>query len=80
MSSNSSTENRQICRLQDYSPAWELGTGLPVALPPGNYPISGEDPLQGNVYFRLSGGYRIDARRCRPIRHPQSFCTGRSIR
>ena len=38
-------------------------------LPPATYPITGEDRLQGVVYFRLGETYRIDSCWCRPKSH-----------
>ncbi len=69
-----STNDRPPCLIQNYSPAWQLGTGLPISLAPGTYPITGEDQLQGVVYFRLGDAYRIDSCWC----HPKSHSAGRS--
>ncbi len=48
-----SANDRPTCLIQSYSPAWQLGTGLAISLAPGTYPITGENQLQGVVYFRL---------------------------
>lgn len=63
-----STNDRPSCLIQNYSPAWELGTGLPISLAPGTYPITGEDQLQEVLYFRLNDTYRIESCWCRPKR------------
>ena len=64
-----SSNDRTICLIQSYSPAWQLGTGLRIALAPGTYLITGEDQMQGVVYFRLGDAYRIDSCWCQPQRH-----------
>ncbi len=66
-----STNDRPPCLIQNYSPAWQLGTGLPISLAPGTYPITGEDQLQGVVYFRLGDTYRIDSCWCQPKSHSE---------
>ena len=66
-----SANGRPTCLIQNYSPAWQLGTGLPISLAPGTYPITGEDQLQGVVYFRLGDAYRIDSCWCQPKSHSE---------
>ena len=66
-----SANDRSACLIQNYSPAWQLGTGLRISLAPGTYPITGEDQLQGVVYFRLGDTYRIDSCWCRPKCHSE---------
>ena len=51
------------CTFENYTPAWRLGTGLRVSLPPGSYEVTGEDHLDDRTYFRLDDAYRIDARK-----------------
>ena len=65
-------EEKPVCLLQSDSPAWQLGTGLPISLAPGTYPITGEDQLQGVVYFRLGDAYRIESCWCQPERHSEA--------
>jgi len=50
----------QCCTFESYTPAWRLGTGLRVSLPPGSYEVTGEDHLDERTYFRLDDAYRID--------------------
>ena len=50
---------------QRYTHAWQLGTGLKVSLAPGKYRVTGEEKLNGVLFFRLLEGYRIDAREFR---------------
>ncbi len=64
-----SANGRPTCLIQNYSPAWQLGTGLRTSLAPGTYPITGEDQLQGVVYFRLGDANRIDSCWCQPKSH-----------
>ncbi len=51
-----------ICRFRRYATAWEVGTGLRVALPPGNYLITGEKLLGGISYLYLNEVYRVQKR------------------
>ena len=67
-----STNDRPPCLIQNYSPAWQLGTGLAISLAPGTYPITGENQLQGVVYFRLGDTYRIDSCWCQPKSHSEA--------
>ncbi len=56
------SEADRFCTFQRYAYVWQLGTGLKVSLTPGNYRVTGEEKLNGVVFFHLEGGYRIDAR------------------
>lgn len=51
----------RYCTFQQYTLAWEVGTGLRVALKPGRYRITGEERLNGIQFFRLEERYRIEA-------------------
>lgn len=50
------------CLFEQYTPAWELGTGLRVSLPPGSYRVTGEEMLDGSRYVRLNEVYRVNVR------------------
>jgi hypothetical protein len=56
------SEADRFCTFQRYTNAWQVGTGLKVSLAPGKYRVTGEEKLDGVVFFRLEGVYRIDAR------------------
>lgn len=49
-------------RLEQYTHAWALGTGLPIALPPGDYHVTGESEAAGVRYFEVNRRYRVDSR------------------
>jgi len=49
------------CTFKQYTSAYRIGTGLKVSLPPGEYSITGEEFLDGVLYFRLNETYRIDS-------------------
>ena len=50
------------CTFERHVPAWAFGTGLRVALAPGEYRITGQDEVNGVIYLRLDDSYRIDSR------------------
>jgi hypothetical protein len=52
----------KLCRLDRYTPAWAVGTGLRVTLAPGSYSIVGEEEVGGVQFLRLGDGYKVDAR------------------
>ncbi len=54
-------KREQFCTFHDYTPAWEVGTGLKVSLAPGRYRITGEERLNGIQFLRLEETYRIHA-------------------
>ena len=56
------SEADHFITLQRYTHVWEVGTGLKVSLAPGKYRVTGEEKLNGVVFFRLKGGYRIASR------------------
>ena len=60
--SAANSEAERFCTFQRYTHAWEVGTGLKVSLAPGKYRVTGEEKLNGVLFFRLDGVYRIDAR------------------
>jgi hypothetical protein len=51
----------ETCNFDGYTPAWQLGTGLQIALAPGEYEITGRDQINKRVYARLNDMYRVDA-------------------
>ncbi len=53
------SEADRFYTFQCYTHAWQVGTGLKVSLAPGKYRVTGEEKLNGVVFFRLKGGYRI---------------------
>lgn len=50
-------------RLEQYTHAWALGTGVPVSLPPGHYHVTGETETAGVRYFEVNRRYRVDSRK-----------------
>ena len=56
------SEADRFFTFQRYTHAWEVGTGLKVSLAPGKYRVTGEEKLNGVVFFHLEGGYRIASR------------------
>ena len=52
----------RFCTFQCYTHAWQLETGLKISLAPGKYRVTGEEKVNGVVFFRLEEVYRIDAR------------------
>ena len=52
----------RYCTIDRYTPVWALGTGLKVALAPGDYQVTGKDRVNGTLYYRLANAYRIDSR------------------
>ncbi len=78
MIASPSSKATRTCLIRNYSPAWALGTGLRVSLPPGTYPITGEDRLQQVVYFRLSDAYRIESCWCQP-KHDSEVRSGLTL-
>ncbi len=63
MSTDSRLRQGSTCTIEGYAKAWCLGTGLPIGLAPGQYQITGQDCVNGTVYFRLDNAYRIEARK-----------------
>lgn len=59
--SGSGSNSTRYCTFQQYTLAWEVGTGLRVALKPGSYRITGEEQLNGIHFVRLDERYRIEA-------------------
>ena len=57
-----SSNRQRTCRFEQYTPAWARGTGLRVSLNPGVYRITGEEELNGVLYFWLNDLYRVDSR------------------
>ncbi len=53
--------SERLCTFQEYTLAWEVGTGLRVSLAPGDYRVTGEEESNGRHYLRLNDVYRIDA-------------------
>ncbi len=62
MTTHSQLRQHRFRTVDHYAKAWRLGTGLPVALTPGQYRITGEDRMNGVVYYRLNDMYRVDSR------------------
>lgn len=56
------SESERVCVFRRYTPAWEVGTGLPVSLAPGRYRVTGEEYRNGICYLELNETYRVDAR------------------
>ena len=54
--------SQRICIFRQYTPAWEIGTGLRVSLSPGKYRVTLEEFHNGVRYFCLDETYRIDTR------------------
>lgn len=54
------TNRKQIRTFEQYVRAWEVGTGLPVALPPGRYRVTGRQLVNGIDYFLLEGGVQFN--------------------
>lgn len=54
------------CTIDHYAPAWALGTGLRVGLPPGKYKVTGEDRINGRFYLRIEDKYRIASCETKP--------------
>jgi hypothetical protein len=50
----------ETCTFDGYTPAWQLGTGLQIALAPGEYQVTGRDRINERVYARLDDLYRVD--------------------
>ena len=61
MSASQSNSNRTHI-FRHYIRAWEMGTGLPVSLEPGEYLVTGEEQFNGVKYLRLNDMYRVDVR------------------
>lgn len=61
---NRSSEDHCRCTVRQYSPAWALGTGLPVALNPGEYQVTGADDVHGMPYLYLDDAYHSPAEVC----------------
>ena len=59
---NRPSDNKQSCRLERYTPAWAIGTGLRVTLAPGDYSIGGEERVGEVNFVRLDDAFRVDAR------------------
>ncbi|MCA9071865.1 MAG: hypothetical protein KDA84_23215 [Planctomycetaceae bacterium] len=53
------------CILNAYTPAWQMGTGVPTSLAPGAYQITREFQLAGITYWDLNNTFRVDSRRVR---------------
>lgn len=49
------------CTFDRYTTAFEVGTGLRVALAPGEYEITGREQRGAATYLLLNGQYRVDA-------------------
>ncbi len=49
------------CTFEQYTTAFEVGTGLRVALAPGEYEITGREQRDATTYLLLNGQYRVDA-------------------
>ena len=60
--SASPSEPSRIHTFRHYIRAWEMGTGLPVSLEPGEYRVTGEELLNGVRYLRLNDTFRVDVR------------------
>ena len=46
-------------RLHGYTDAWSLGTGLPEALPPGEYAVTGRRMTPHGTVVEVLGRYRV---------------------
>lgn len=55
------TGSIKTCDFRYYTPAWKIGTGLQVSLPPGKYLVTSEEVRDGVRYFCLDETYRIAA-------------------
>lgn len=53
------TNRKQFFTFERYVRAWELGTGLPVALPPGRYRVTGRQSVNGVDYLQLDCGVQV---------------------
>lgn len=52
------------CTVRQYSPAWALGTGLRVALNPGEYQVTGTGTVHGMPFLYLDDAYHSPADVC----------------
>lgn len=57
---NSNNERNRYA-VQQYATAWEMGTGLRVTLPPGEYDITASEQLENVRYYLLNARYRVIA-------------------
>ena len=55
-------KGQRVCVLRHYTPAWAMGTGLRVSLPPGKYRVTGEQRVNGVRFICLEDAYRVDVR------------------
>ncbi|NNJ26757.1 hypothetical protein [Alienimonas chondri] len=61
-------ESAGLLRLQSYTDAWRLGTGLPSSLPPGEYAVTGRRLTPYGLIVEVVGSYRV--RLPLPMRKP----------
>ena len=48
-----------LLRLRGYTDAWTLGTGLPEALPPGEYAVTNRTLTPRGLVIEVVGRYRV---------------------
>ncbi len=49
------------CIITRYVSAFQVGTALPVTLPPGRYEITNQELIDGCEVVLLNNSYRVDA-------------------
>ena len=64
MIEKATVDGNDRCTLHRYRRAWEIGTGLPVGLEPGEYRITGQHIVNGVPFVELDGAYHGPADIC----------------
>ena len=55
---------RERCTVNRVATAWEVGTGLRVALGPGEYQVTGSEEVGGERFLYLNETYHCHAKSC----------------
>ncbi len=58
------TNPTDCCTIKSYSRGWAVGTGLPAALEPGVYRVTGHSVVGDASFVHLKGGYHTPAPAC----------------
>lgn len=56
----------RVIRIDQYLPAWAIGTGLRTCVQPGTYGVVQESTVNGVTYVELDNGSRIESARLGP--------------